>query len=450
MDNAVKMELVRNMILAIGEDPAREGLLDTPKRVVKAWGELFAGYHMKPEDIATTFDADGYNELVLLKDIEFYSTCVAGFTMVETPKGRMPLFALRSGDWIYSFNEQLKTFEVERCLNPRVTQKDVEVLRVISEKDTLLCTPDHKFLTYDGWVEAKDLRPGTRIISLNKGCIIVCGKARPYLNLAGGQVPEHKVVFESVYHSVADGFDIHHKDETPWNNLPENLIDLDSSEHSRRHAVNDGRGKREARRIKNLSFTERAEFESRRKDGLNKVYEDPIRRAAMLKKRSESVAASWEGRRADKNHKILGVDSFHEKIDVWCLDAPKNHNFVANGMVVHNCEHHMLSFSGKAHVGYIPNGQIIGISKLARILDIYARRLQIQERLGQQVTKALNNLLQPLGTACIIEARHLCMRCRGVEKQQSTMITSSLTGVFLEDTDMGRAARAELMSLIRN
>ena len=187
MGETTKTDLVRSMLLAIGEDPLREGLLDTPKRVVKAWGEIFAGYKMKPEDIATTFDADGYNELVLLKDIEFYSTC----------------------------------------------------------------------------------------------------------------------------------------------------------------------------------------------------------------------------------------------------------------------EHHMLSFSGKAHIGYIPNGRIIGISKLARILDIFARRLQIQERIGQQVTNAINHLLQPLGTACIIEAQHLCMRCRGVEKQQSTMITSSLTGVFLEDSDMGRAARAELMSLVR-
>lgn len=187
MSPTEKQRIVEQMLIAIGEDPTREGLLDTPKRVVKSWGELFAGYHMKPEDIATTFDADGYNELVLLKDIEFYSTC----------------------------------------------------------------------------------------------------------------------------------------------------------------------------------------------------------------------------------------------------------------------EHHLLSFSGKAHVGYIPQGKIIGISKLARVLDIFARRLQIQERLGQQVTRALNELLNPLGAACIIEARHLCMRCRGVEKQQSTMVTSSITGVFLEDTDKGRAARAELMSLIK-
>lgn len=109
------------------------------------------------------------------------------------------------------------------------------------------------------------------------------------------------------------------------------------------------------------------------------------------------------------------------------------------------CEHHMLPFIGKAHIAYIPNGKVIGISKLARILDIYARRLQIQERISKQVTSALMTHLQPLGAACVIQSRHLCMVCRGVQKQHSTMITSSLEGVFKTDA----AARAEFMSMIR-
>jgi GTP cyclohydrolase IA len=113
------------------------------------------------------------------------------------------------------------------------------------------------------------------------------------------------------------------------------------------------------------------------------------------------------------------------------------------------CEHHMLNFSGKAHIGYIAQDRIVGISKLARLLDIYARRLQVQERIGQQVTSDLMKYLKPAGAACIIEAEHLCMRCRGVQKQNSVMVTSSLTGRFLEDSDAGRAARAELMTLIK-
>lgn len=109
------------------------------------------------------------------------------------------------------------------------------------------------------------------------------------------------------------------------------------------------------------------------------------------------------------------------------------------------CEHHMVPFMGKAHIAYLPNGRVIGVSKLARLLDIYAKRLQIQERIGQQVVEALMKYLEPLGAACIIEAQHLCMKSRGVKKQSSVMVTSAVRGLFREDA----AARAELMSLIK-
>lgn len=94
------------------------------------------------------------------------------------------------------------------------------------------------------------------------------------------------------------------------------------------------------------------------------------------------------------------------------------------------CEHHMLPFTGKAHIAYLPAGKIVGISKLARVLDVYARRFQVQERLCQQVTAAISTHLRPLGCGCIIEASHSCMSCRGVGKINSTMVTSSLCGAF--------------------
>jgi len=110
------------------------------------------------------------------------------------------------------------------------------------------------------------------------------------------------------------------------------------------------------------------------------------------------------------------------------------------------CEHHILPFFGKAHVAYIPNKRVIGISKLARLVDIYARRLQIQERIGEQVTSTLMEILQPKGAACIIEAQHMCMRMRGCSKQNSVMFTSSLKGAFLDEI----ATRTELMGLINS
>lgn len=111
------------------------------------------------------------------------------------------------------------------------------------------------------------------------------------------------------------------------------------------------------------------------------------------------------------------------------------------------CEHHMLPFFGKAHIAYLPDpkGKIVGISKLARLLDIFAKRLQIQERIGDQVTDALMQYLKPAGAACIIEATHMCMKMRGVEKQNSIMVTSSMRGAFLENASL----KGELMQLIK-
>lgn len=109
------------------------------------------------------------------------------------------------------------------------------------------------------------------------------------------------------------------------------------------------------------------------------------------------------------------------------------------------CEHHMLPFFGKAHVAYLPDKKVVGISKLARVLEAYSRRLQIQERIGEQVTDAIMEYLQPKGAACIIEAVHMCMRMRGVNKQESVMVTSSLKGAFLEEPTV----RYELMQLIK-
>ncbi len=97
------------------------------------------------------------------------------------------------------------------------------------------------------------------------------------------------------------------------------------------------------------------------------------------------------------------------------------------------CEHHMLPFFGKAHVAYIPNGHIVGLSKIPRIVEVFARRLQVQERLTDQIASALNEALEPTGVGVVIEAYHLCMMMRGVEKQNSRTITSALRGVFKDD-----------------
>ena len=108
------------------------------------------------------------------------------------------------------------------------------------------------------------------------------------------------------------------------------------------------------------------------------------------------------------------------------------------------CEHHMLPFFGKCHVAYLPQGKIIGLSKIPRLVDCFARRLQVQERLTVQIAKAVEDAIQPAGVGVVIEAQHLCMMMRGVEKQNSVMITSSVLGTFREST----ATREEFLALI--
>jgi GTP cyclohydrolase IA len=110
------------------------------------------------------------------------------------------------------------------------------------------------------------------------------------------------------------------------------------------------------------------------------------------------------------------------------------------------CEHHMLPFFGKVHVAYIPNGKVIGLSKIPRLIEIFSRRLQIQERLTTQIAETIQKAIQPQGVGVVVEARHLCMMMRGVEKQHSAAVTSSMLGCFREEQE----TRTEFLSLIRN
>jgi GTP cyclohydrolase I len=172
---------------------------------------------------------------------------------------------------------------------------------------------------------------------------------------------------------------------------------------------------------------------------IKSIGEDPLREGLL--KTPYRVAKSFEfltkGYREDPNL-VINEAIFHENSDEMVV--------VKDIEIYSLCEHHMLPFIGKAHVAYIPNGKIIGLSKIAHLVEIYTRRLQVQERLTIQIANTIQQCLNPLGVAVVIKAKHLCMQMRGVEKQNSSMITSSMLGVFREDS----ATRSEFFNLLKS
>lgn len=171
---------------------------------------------------------------------------------------------------------------------------------------------------------------------------------------------------------------------------------------------------------------------------LIEIGEDPNREGLL--NTPIRVAKAWDflskGYKQDINE-IINNAIFEEEYDQMVV--VKNIEFYSM------CEHHLLPFFGVAHIAYIPNGRIIGLSKIPRVLDMFARRLQVQERMTQEVASMLQLKLNPRGVAVIIEAQHMCMQMRGVEKKQSYMSTSAMLGIFREDNK----TRKEFLDIVK-
>jgi len=179
------------------------------------------------------------------------------------------------------------------------------------------------------------------------------------------------------------------------------------------------------------------ELEKIVKNLLDEIGEDSNREG--LVKTPSRVAKSWKFLTKGYDTKIDEIINgaiFHEKYDE--MVAINNIDFYSV------CEHHLIPFFGKAHVAYIPDGKVVGLSKIPRIVEAFSRRLQLQERMTQQIANTLNDVLSPRGVAVVLEAQHMCMQMRGVEKQNSHATTSSMTGLFRED----ERTRKEFLNII--
>jgi len=172
------------------------------------------------------------------------------------------------------------------------------------------------------------------------------------------------------------------------------------------------------------------------KDILQQLGEDPEREGLIKtpKRLAKAMQYLTQGYELDA-HAIINSAKFHEDVSEMVI--------VKDIELYSMCEHHMLPFFGKAHIAYIPNGWITGLSKVARVVDVYSRRLQVQERLTVQIMNAIKETLNPLGVAVVIEAKHLCMMMRGVQKQNSVTTTSAFDGEFQKNS-----TRSEFLKLI--
>jgi GTP cyclohydrolase I len=181
------------------------------------------------------------------------------------------------------------------------------------------------------------------------------------------------------------------------------------------------------------------EFEELVRRELELLGEDPKREGLLRTPARVARSLRWMTQGYGSSaEEVVGNGIFKEEHD--------NMIMVRDIEVYSMCEHHMLPFFGKAHVAYIPNGKIVGLSKIPRIVDVYAQRLQVQERLTEQIAEGLCSVLDPAGVGVVIEAYHLCMMMRGVQKQNSKTITSSLRGAFREDPK----TRDEFLRLAHN
>ena len=511
--------LIEQLLKELGEDARREGLERTPERVEKALRYLTSGYDQDVKDVLNdALFVEEYDEMVVVKDIDFFSLCVPSKQTVNAVLGAKPARAVKVGDCLWTLDRGRLKQTVVTAVTSRRTR---EIIEVRTERGRFHVTPDHPIMTEAGWQEAQHLASGSRVEWVNPRTLCrephepVPGYALGYVIgavAADGSIQDGRRICLTVKsESFAEKYLVMFAEAFPPSTPSIERVRVPSSFLGRTipmfrvRTVSRAIGEKLCRwlgvaevgsRSKTRSFQfpqvvtssremmqgfldgycdgdgwaiEQGRFITSANHGflaaLGRYLETPVAKTVNDGCGRIYVSNRWDqtgwygkhGFRQESEFCVPIESGYTAVVDVRRLPkAKKPHavysftcepypTFLIAGHLGHNCEHHLIPFFGKAHIAYMPRKKIVGLSKIPRLVEMFSRRLQVQERLTTQIATTLNEALQPRGVAVVMEAIHLCMLMRGVEKQNSKAVTSAMLGAFRDRPE----TRAEFMELIK-
>jgi GTP cyclohydrolase I len=512
-------QAVSVIIKAIGEDPAREGLVGTPRRIAEMYEELFAGLTQDPSQLLETgFDDEDHHEMVIVKDVPFYSMCVPSRQIIGAVGGAKRAAEVKVGDWLYTLDGgEVQTTRVV-ALSHRPARELVRVTPACSTP--FFVTPEHPIMTPDGWREAADLNVGDRVewthphryaqwrypivegydlgyvlgavgadASIQDGRrISLCVRERDYarrfarsFGRAFGRIPQIepikvpsgflgmpvqmyrvRVVSSYIAGLMLKWFRCEGPmKETKRFRLPRGVLRSRVMTQGFLDGYIDGDGydlpktgrmivSSNRRFLRDLAPVVGSRAALNRHNGLMHLYvSDRWHQPRWYGRRGFVPTSDTYDLRDSRWLDLAKVERCQadgaKPYTVYTFTCDPYPTFCIAGVLTHNCEHHFLPFHGMAHVGYIPQGRILGVSKVARLVEMLARKPQVQERLTSQIADFLcQGGLGAAGAGVVIEAEHLCMTARGVKKPGSRVVTSATRGVFRDDP----RTRAEFLSIL--
>jgi GTP cyclohydrolase I len=505
---------VREILIAIGEDPEREGVLGTPERVADAYAYLFAGLGEDPTRHLEVGFMESARDTVLVRDIPLASLCVASKQIVNAVSGAKKASEVAVGDELWTLE---KGFLAKTKVTAVSSRKTYDVVLLSTSGGTIKISKDHPIKGEHGWCEAGDLRPGDRVEWFpprklcRRGFSVAPGYQLGYLLGAvaseGSVQDERRISMvvgdrsfaERVAEAWRGAFSINPRVEnievdsgflgrkipmcrvrvvssyaaekvSRWLKIPKDCWDktrgfrfpevVTSSQEMTQGFLDgyiDGDGTPSG--AGNSIITANATFArelagylqtpvGRRREGISTVYvSNRWHQPGWLGRHGFRQQSEWYVPHDSEYAEVVSVQPTPKSTKpttVYSFKCEPHPTFLVGGHLTHNCEHHLMPFIGKAHLGYAPNGRVVGLSKLARLVEGYARRPQLQERLTAQIADALYESLGSRGSIVVIEADHTCMTARGVQKPGSITVTSAVRGIYEQD----EALRAETMALI--